>query len=288
MTLIAFTKNHQDLSTDRGYQFNFYCDKCGNGYMTSFQASVIGTAGSVLRAAGSIFGGVVSSAGNGAYEMQRAVGGPAHDSAFKAAVDECKGHFCQCRNCGSWVCPEVCFNAQAGQCKTCAPDFDTQFASNHAHAKVDAARGQLSEAAQKVDYVHGADLGANAVWHAPAPQYGAAAYAPLQPGMPGYGAPPAPPAPMNAPPSPQQNDPYRAPQAAYGAAPPPGGYGAAPATPVTPASTATALPCAVCKRTTGGVKFCEDCGTPRSVTCPNCNQPLHAGAKFCGTCGSHL
>ena len=48
MTLIAFTKNHQDLSTDRGYQFNFYCDKCGNGYMTSFQASVIGTAGSEI------------------------------------------------------------------------------------------------------------------------------------------------------------------------------------------------------------------------------------------------
>src|ERR1035441_1248315 len=153
MTLIAFTKNHQDLSTDRGYQFNFYCDKCGNGFMTSFQASVVGTAGAFLRAAGSIFGGEVARAGNGAYEMQRAVGGPAHDSAFKAAVEECKGHFCQCRNCGLWVCPEVCWNGQAGQCKACAPDFEAQFASAHAHAKVDAARSQLSAAAPKVDYV---------------------------------------------------------------------------------------------------------------------------------------
>ncbi|MEO7110748.1 MAG: zinc ribbon domain-containing protein [Polyangiaceae bacterium] len=264
MTLIAFTKNHQDLSTDRGYQFNFYCDKCGNGFMTSFQASVIGTAGSVLRAAGSIFGGVVSSAGNGAYEMQRAVGGPAHDSAFKAAVEECKGHFCQCRNCGLWVCPEVCWNGQAGQCKACAPDFNTQFASAQAHAKVDAARSQLQQAAQKVDYVQNTDMSAGAVWHSP--------YA--------VAAPPPPP-----PPPPPGNDPYRS-NAQQGM--PAGGYAPPPPPPAQPASTATALPCAQCRRATGGLKFCEDCGSPRSISCPNCNQPLHAGAKFCGTCGSHL
>ncbi|MGH7328802.1 MAG: double zinc ribbon domain-containing protein, partial [Polyangiaceae bacterium] len=43
-----------------------------------------------------------------------------------------------------------------------------------------------------------------------------------------------------------------------------------------------------CQRTTGGLKFCEDCGTPRALVCPNCNQALHAGAKFCGTCGTHI
>jgi len=255
--------------------------------MTSFQASVIGTAGSVLRAAGSIFGGVVSSAGNGAYEMQRAVGGPAHDSAFKAAVEECRGHFCQCRNCGQWVCPEVCWNGQAGQCKGCAPDFDTQFAAAHAHAKVDAARGQLNAAAQKVDYVQGADMAANSVWHASPPQYGAAAYAPVQPGSPGYGAPQAPLA--------QVGPPYRsapapqAPGAAPYGAPPPGGYAPAPPPPAPqPSATTTSLPCVQCQKTTVGLKFCEECGSPRAFSCPNCNQPLHAGAKFCGTCGSHL
>jgi hypothetical protein len=266
MTLIAFTKNHQDLSTDRGYQFNFYCDKCGNGFMTSFQASVVGTAGAFLRAAGSIFGGEIASAGNGAYEMQRAVGGPAHDSAFKAAVEECKGHFCQCRNCGLWVCPEVCWNGAVGQCKGCAPDFNTQFQSAQAHAKVDAARSQLQQAAQKVDYVQNTDMSAGAVWHseyAAPPQQAQAAFTPSAGGPP--------------------QDPYRA-NAQQGM--PAGGY--APAPPAGAGTTASALPCAVCKRTTGGVKFCEECGTPRSVTCPKCNQPLHAGAKFCGTCGAHL
>ena len=43
MTLIQFTENHEDLSTDQGYQFKFFCDRCRNGYMSSFQASALGT-----------------------------------------------------------------------------------------------------------------------------------------------------------------------------------------------------------------------------------------------------
>jgi len=29
MALIQFVQNYQDLSTDRGFQFKFHCDKCG-------------------------------------------------------------------------------------------------------------------------------------------------------------------------------------------------------------------------------------------------------------------
>jgi hypothetical protein len=85
MSMIQFVSNYQDLSTDKGFQFKFNCDKCGNGYMSSFQTSTIGMAGSLLRAAGDLFGGWASSAGNSAYEVQRAVGGSAHDSALKTA-----------------------------------------------------------------------------------------------------------------------------------------------------------------------------------------------------------
>jgi hypothetical protein len=70
MALIQFVENYDDLSTDRGFQFKFYCDKCRNGYMSGFQASIVGTAGSLFRAAGDIFGGVFSQAGNSAYEIQ--------------------------------------------------------------------------------------------------------------------------------------------------------------------------------------------------------------------------
>ena len=73
MSLIQFTENYEDLSTDQGFQFKFFCDRCRNGYMSSFQTSALGAAGSLLRAAGSMFGGVFGSAANSTYDIQRAV-----------------------------------------------------------------------------------------------------------------------------------------------------------------------------------------------------------------------
>ena len=63
MALIQFVENYDDLSTDRGFQFKFYCDKCRNGYLSGFQASIVGTAGSLFRAAGDIFGPPVPAPG---------------------------------------------------------------------------------------------------------------------------------------------------------------------------------------------------------------------------------
>ena len=175
MALIKFVRNYDDLSTDRGFQFKFYCDKCGNGYLSAFQTSTIGTAGSLLRAAGDFFGGWASSAGNSAYEIQRQVGGKAHDEALQKAVEEAKGHFHQCSRCGNWVCPEVCWNAQAGQCEACAPDYQEELASSHAHAKAEAAREQLNEKARATDYASKIDMSAGAVLRAPTPPAQAAA-----------------------------------------------------------------------------------------------------------------
>jgi len=42
MALINFVANYEDLSTDRGYQFKFFCDKCRNGYMSLFIPSKMG------------------------------------------------------------------------------------------------------------------------------------------------------------------------------------------------------------------------------------------------------
>jgi len=33
---IEFTTNYSDLSTDNGFQFEFRCERCGNGYRTEF------------------------------------------------------------------------------------------------------------------------------------------------------------------------------------------------------------------------------------------------------------
>src|SRR3712207_155670 len=84
MGMIQFVNNYDDLSTDKGYQFKFYCDKCGNGYMSRFQTSITGAGGSLLRAAGDLFGGWLSSAGNSAYEIQRAVRSEEHTSELQS------------------------------------------------------------------------------------------------------------------------------------------------------------------------------------------------------------
>lgn len=169
MSLIQFVQNYEDLSTDRGYQFKFFCDKCHNGFMTRFQTSAIGMAESALRVAGNLFGGVFNTVGNSAYEIQRAVGGPAHDAALESAIVEGKQHFHQCTRCGKWVCPEVCWNTEAGLCEGCAPKYKEELASAHAQAKVEAARQQLRAKAGKTDYVSDIDMSAGAVLAAPAP-----------------------------------------------------------------------------------------------------------------------
>ncbi len=164
--MIQFVRNYDDLSTDKGFQFKFHCDKCGNGFMSHFQTSVIGVAGSLLNAAGNLFGWG-HSAGNSAYEIQRAIGGKAHDDALQVAVTEGKAHFKQCTRCGQWVCPEVCWNEKANQCEACAPDFQEQLAAAQAQAKADAVRQQLYEKAQKTDYVADVDMRADAYVKSP-------------------------------------------------------------------------------------------------------------------------
>lgn len=175
--MIQFVKNYEDLSTDRGYQFKFYCDKCGNGHMSEFDASVVGMAGSVLRAAGSIFGGWMGSAGNSSYEIQRMVGGPAHDAALKKAVEQGRLHFHQCTRCGRWVCPDVCWNAKANMCEECAPDFHEQMVAAQAQAKVQAMQQQMYERAQQYNYAQGVDMSPDA--------YQQAAPVPVPPPSPG-------------------------------------------------------------------------------------------------------
>lgn len=126
---IPFTDNYQDLSTDRGFQFRFYCERCGNGYMSSFQQNVTGLAGDALRAAGSFLGGVFGRAADSMYDVQRAVGGPAHDGALRKAVEEIRPLFHQCGRCGQWVCGQVCWNESRNQCAQCSPKIDQEIAA---------------------------------------------------------------------------------------------------------------------------------------------------------------
>jgi len=149
MANIPFTSNYTDLSSQRGYQFQFFCKKCGNGYMSSFQASKMGMATSAANAAASLLGGIFGKAAQSAQALQSMVAGPAHDAALDAAVKEIAPRFKQCTRCGTWVCQPVCWNEKAGLCETCAPDLDEEIAA----AQAAAARAQVVEKAREVDYL---------------------------------------------------------------------------------------------------------------------------------------
>jgi hypothetical protein len=145
MALIQFTRNHHDHSTDKGFQFEFFCDRCGNGFMSEFQPSAMGLAASALRSAGTLFGGFLGSAGSSAYEIERAVQGPAHDRAFHQAIEEAKPNFRQCPKCSRWVCLATCWNGKRMLCFECAPDVETEIASAQAQATVEQARQKVRE-----------------------------------------------------------------------------------------------------------------------------------------------
>ena len=55
--MVFFTDNYADRSSDDGYQFEFYCRRCGNGYSSPFQHSVTGFGGRLLRLGGDVIGG---------------------------------------------------------------------------------------------------------------------------------------------------------------------------------------------------------------------------------------
>ena len=57
MASIPFTRNYTDHSNDTGYQFEFHCDKCGNGYRSTFRTSKLGMGSKIAKGLGSLFGG---------------------------------------------------------------------------------------------------------------------------------------------------------------------------------------------------------------------------------------
>lgn len=134
---IAFTSNYSDLSTDRGFQFEFQCDRCGSGFRTHFKAWSTGTASSVLDAASSLFGGVFSQAADVGERVRSAAWQRAHDEAFQEAMEEVRPSFVQCPRCSAWVCRKSCWNEKRGLCKECAPDLGVEMSAAQASRSVE-------------------------------------------------------------------------------------------------------------------------------------------------------
>jgi hypothetical protein len=142
--LIRFTKNHQDMSTDAGYQFKFFCDLCGNGFMSPFKENLGNKARSLVRGLGRLAGGVLDQVSDVALEMRRHTMGKAWDEQFRGAIEGVKPYFMQCSRCGKWVCREVCWNL----CAQCAPKLEQELAASQSEAELQ----QMRDKVKQVDF----------------------------------------------------------------------------------------------------------------------------------------
>jgi hypothetical protein len=152
--MTAFTKNHSDHSNDTGFQFEFFCDKCGSGWRSDFKTNTASIATGFLRAASSLFGGALGSAASAGDHVKDMLRGRAWDEAFAEANAQGKGRFKQCTRCGIWVCPDVCWNESRTLCRNCAPDLQGEAAAVQAQI----AREQLWDKARASDQTDGIDL----------------------------------------------------------------------------------------------------------------------------------
>ncbi|MGI6711817.1 MAG: zinc ribbon domain-containing protein [Bacillota bacterium] len=134
---IEFVQNYSDLSTQKGFQFEFYCNRCGSGFRTRFKPSLTGKVSGVLDAASSVFGGIFGRAADIGDRIHSAGWEKAHDEAFEEALNELKPEFIQCPRCSSWVCRSSCWNTKKGLCKECAPDLGVEMSAAQASRSVE-------------------------------------------------------------------------------------------------------------------------------------------------------
>jgi len=140
--------NYNDLSTERGFQFEFNCSRCGSKHRTDFQASAIGTVTGVLDSARNVLGGLLGGAADIGEDIRSAGYEKARDKALKIAWNEVKGDFVQCPNCTSWVCRKSCWNTKRGICKECAPDLGVEMSVAQSERSVQEIHAHAAMAAE--------------------------------------------------------------------------------------------------------------------------------------------
>ncbi len=142
-SMIGFTSNFADNSTEAGFQFTFYCDTCREGYKTRFMESATYKKKKFFKGLGDMIGvvaqltgqtGIGGSLERGSDVISERFSGMSpewhkeHEAAFEQAQNEAKGHFKRCPKCNKWVC-ETCWNEQEGLCVTDAPRANVEIAA---------------------------------------------------------------------------------------------------------------------------------------------------------------
>ena len=159
--LKSFTRNHEDNSTEAGFQFTFYCDICSNGHRSAFIESKSHKKNAAIRGFGqgvmaltNLFGDKLNdiglSVGRGADIISERFNGMTaewqkeHEAAFEAAQREAVAHFHRCEGCRRWVC-DADFNEVEGLCVECSPRENVAVTM----AKAQAMQRNLDEAANE-------------------------------------------------------------------------------------------------------------------------------------------
>ena len=146
MSEIHFTDKYHDVSTNSGFQFEFYCERCHDAWRSPFDRYAAGTMEDVLGAASNMFGGLFGSARSAMEQVRSAGYSSAKDAALKKAVKEAVGHFHRCPRCSNNFC-DKCWNADEGTCIGCVPRLDAEIASIRNEAKIAAVREKAFQTA---------------------------------------------------------------------------------------------------------------------------------------------
>jgi Double zinc ribbon len=144
-----FSQNHRDLSQyygdDAGFDFEFYCERCGDTWRSGYEPYTLGRASGWLRRASNMAGGIASNVGwdvaNTAEGLANTGWHKARDAAFQRAITKAAGHFNRCARCHNHTCDQ-CFNVDRGLCLNCAPNLQAEVEEARAQGQVAAARQQ--------------------------------------------------------------------------------------------------------------------------------------------------
>jgi hypothetical protein len=136
---IHFRDNYNDLSTNGGFQFEFYCERCHDAWRSPFDRYAAGTMESVLGAAEGLFGGIFGSARHALSSVSSAGYSKAKDEALRIATERAADHFHRCPRCSDHFC-DSCWNAEEGTCISCVPRLDAEIAAITREAQVAKAR----------------------------------------------------------------------------------------------------------------------------------------------------
>lgn len=148
-----FSQNNRDLSVwngdDAGFEFEFYCQRCGDTWRSGFENYTLGRASGWLRRASSMAGGLMSNTG---WEAANVAGGladagwhKARDAALQRAIVKAQQNFHRCARCHQQVCG-ACWSADRGLCMNCAPNLQAEVEQARAEGEVQAARQMAHDA----------------------------------------------------------------------------------------------------------------------------------------------